>query len=307
MKKHKGLGRGLESFFKETFVSEGFSNSDSDSESIIQCPIESLVPGKYQPRTIIDQDALEELATSIRAYGLMNPIVVRPREGSCYEIIAGERRWRASKLAGMGTVPIVVRDVPDSVVLPLAIIENVQRESLTPIDQARAIKRLLDEFGMTHQQVSDSIGRSRTAVTNLLRLLSLHPGAIQLLQDGCFDVGHARALLALPSEDQFEVARHIIDKNLSVRQAEAVVRNIVNGSTNNRNKFGIMSDERGKMSADAHHLQERLSDLLCAAVSVQCLTNGSFRLTIQYDNLDQLDDFLTRVSCLDTNKVTDRY
>ncbi|WP_175330111.1 ParB/RepB/Spo0J family partition protein [Candidatus Ichthyocystis hellenicum] len=301
MKKHRGLGKGLESFFRDAFVSEGFSKV-SDGESIIQCPVEKLIPGKYQPRTFIDPESLEELAASIRAHGLMNPLVVRPEEGGGYEIVAGERRWRASKLVGLETVPVVVRDVPDAVALPLAIIENVQRESLTPIDQARAIKRLLDEFGMTHQQISDSIGRSRTAVTNLLRLLSLHPGAIQLLQDGCFDVGHARALLALPNDDQFEVARQIIDKRLSVRQTESVVRNLAKKCAP-----GTKHSVRQEMDADTRHIQERLSDLLCAAVSVHCLANGSFQLTIQYDNLDQLDDFLNRIGGFDTNKVIERY
>lgn len=296
MKKHRGLGRGLDSFFRESFVSDDFSTSDS----VIQCSVEELFPGKCQPRTFTDPDVLEELSASIRAHGVIQPIVVRPRAGGGYEIIAGDRRWRASKLAGLKLVPVIVRDVPDSVALPLAIIENVQREALTPIDEAQAIKRLLDEFGMTHQQVSETIGRSRTAVTNLLRLLSLHKGVVQLLQDSCIDVGHARPLLSLSKEDQIEAAKQIIDRGLSVRQTEAMVRSFVKQPGRSD-----LKKNPNRIDADTRLIQERLSDILCAPVSINKLSNGSFCLSVKYDTLDQLDGFLSRFGVFETDKVMD--
>lgn len=290
VKKNRGLGRGLDIFFTDALpdsVPVASTGSTGQSEGIVYCPIDCLSTGRYQPRTSMDPLALEELSVSIRAHGLIQPIVVRPLTEGRYEIIAGERRWRACQQAGFDTVPVIVKEVPDAVALPLAIIENIQREKLSAVDEARSIQRLLTEFGLTHQQISDSIGRSRTAVTNLLRLLSLHPHVLSLLNDACLDVGHARALLALPYDDQPVLARQVVDGGLSVRQTENLVR-----------RHGKISSEKPvseKTDVDARFLQERLADVLCAPVTLSRGAKGSVRLSIEYDCLDQVDDFLKRL------------
>ena len=278
--KKKRLGRGLDALLGETAVAE-------DSEQTLRhLPIDLLKRGQYQPRTRMDKQALEELSQSIRARGVVQPIVVRPLSNGDYEIIAGERRWRAAQLAGLHDVPVVVRDIPDEAALVISLIENIQREDLNPIEEATGLKRLLDEFGLTHEQVASGVGRSRSTVTNLLRLLALGPKAKELLESGGMEMGHARALLTLSEAKQDALAANIVSKGLSVRQTEEMVRRIQQGAPRRRNREPVSSDIR--------ELQERLSEQLGAKVAVHD-KNGKGRVVIEYYTLDQLDGILSRI------------
>ncbi|MFO8046594.1 MAG: ParB/RepB/Spo0J family partition protein [Halomonas sp.] len=250
-------------------------------------PLGQLIRGKYQPRRDIQPEALEELADSIRAQGVMQPIVVRPAGVDRYEIIAGERRWRAAQLAELDVIPAVIRDVSDEVALALALIENIQRENLNPVEEAMALKRLLVEFELTQQQVADAVGKSRAQVANLLRLLALDPEVQTLLERGDLDMGHARALLALSGAKQRKAAHEVVNKDLTVRDTEALVKRLVAGEPE--------KVEKPVSSPDVARLETRLGELLGAPVKIQHGRGGKGRLTIRYTSLDELDGILEHI------------
>jgi ParB family chromosome partitioning protein len=279
--RRKRLGRGLDALLG------GAAVAPEEEQRLRQVPVDLLKRGQYQPRTRMDKTALEELAQSISARGVVQPIVARPLSDGGYEIIAGERRWRAAQLAGLSDVPVVVRDIPDEAAMAIALIENIQRENLNPIEEATGIKRLLDEFGLTHEQAASGVGRSRSAVTNLLRLLTLGVRARELLENGGLEMGHARALLTLPREEQEAVAVEIAAKRWSVRQAEERVRRIQKAE-----KSGKAGPR--PVPADIRDLQERLSEKLGAKVTVQD-NKGAGKVVIEYHSLSQLDGILDRI------------
>ncbi|MGH1541412.1 MAG: ParB/RepB/Spo0J family partition protein [Arenicella sp.] len=289
--KKKRLGRGLDALLS------GSTNDESDNESkplsasdqLTTLPIEKLQRGQYQPRSYMDQDSLEELAESIKTQGIILPILVRPLDESAnnhYEIIAGERRWRAAQLAQLEEVPVIIRDIPDEATLAVALIENIQRENLNPIEEAIGLKRLMDEFELTHQEVANSVGRSRSAVSNLLRLLALNEQAKDLLFEGKLEMGHARALLALPYEQQNSAAREVYAKQLSVRQTEAWIKNLLDGPKTTKKKKTIDPDIR--------RLESDLSEKLNATVNIQD-NKGKGKLVISYHSLDALDGILAHI------------
>ncbi|GAB2787675.1 ParB/RepB/Spo0J family partition protein [Halomonas shantousis] len=256
-------------------------------ERLMRLPLGQLSRGKYQPRREIQPEALEELADSIRAQGVMQPIVVRPVGKERYEIIAGERRWRAAQLAELDVIPAVVREVSDEVALALALIENIQRENLNPVEEAFALKRLLEEFELTQQQVADAVGKSRAQVANLLRLLSLDPEVQTLLERGDLDMGHARALLALSGARQRKAAHEVVDRDLTVRQTEALVKQWAAGQT--------AKPPAAKVPADVGRLENQLADLLGAPVKIAHGQSGKGRVTIRYSSLDELDGILSHI------------
>lgn len=255
-------------------------------ERLERLPLGQLTRGRYQPRRDIQPEALEELADSIRAQGVMQPIVVRPIGPDRYEIIAGERRWRASQLAELDVIPAVIREVTDEVALALALIENIQRENLNPVEEAMALKRLLEEFELTQQQVADAVGRSRAQVTNLLRLLSLDAEVQTLLERGDLDMGHARALLSLPAVKQRKAAHEVVNKDLTVRATEALVKQM----TSPRAKA-----DKPEPNRDVERLESRLADVLGAPVRIQHGKAGKGKVTIQYSSLDELDGILEHI------------
>lgn len=279
MAKLKGLGRGLDALLS--------GDEPPAQEKLDALPIRQLRPGRYQPRTRMDPESIAELADSIKAQGLIQPILVRPADDGQYEIIAGERRWRAAQLAGLQQVPVVVRDVADRSALAMALIENIQREDLNPLEEAAGIQRLLEEFGMTHEQAAESVGRSRSAVTNLLRLLSLARPVQDLLMRGALDMGHARALLAVSEARQVELAQRIVALGLSVRETEQLVNEGVPAAK--RHKRAPRKDR------DLAALEDELSDTLGTTVKIAHGKTGRGRLIIEYANLDQLDGVLTRL------------
>jgi len=276
MVKLKGLGRGLDALLGE--------GDTADGERLLTLPVESLVPGKYQPRTRMNAEALSELADSIKAQGLMQPILARAIPGGRFEIIAGERRWRASQLAGLTRVSVLVRDVPDEAALKMALIENIQRENLNPLEEAQGIHRLIQEFSMTHQTAAEAVGRSRVAVTNLLRLLNLAKPVQSLLLDGDLDMGHARALLPLTHGKQVDSAHEVVKRGLSVREAERLVARILNP----QEKKSASKDR------DVVRLEQELSEKLGASVRISANRKGAGRLSIEFASLDQLDELLAR-------------
>ncbi|MCH4563198.1 MULTISPECIES: ParB/RepB/Spo0J family partition protein [Halomonas] len=256
-------------------------------ERLERLSLGQLTRGKYQPRRDIQPEALEELADSIRAQGVMQPIVVRPVAKDRYEIIAGERRWRAAQLAELDVIPAVIRDVSDQVALALALIENIQRENLNPVEEAMALKRLLEEFELTQQQAADAVGRSRAQVANLLRLLTLDPEVQTLLERGDLDMGHARALLALSGAKQRKAAHEVVNKDLTVRDTEALVKRLAAGEPRKA--------ERPAPSPDVARLETRLGELLGAPVKIQHGRGGKGRVTIRYASLDELDGILEHI------------
>jgi ParB family chromosome partitioning protein len=249
-------------------------------------PVDQLQPGKYQPRTRMDAASLEELSASIKAQGVMQPILVRPVGGERYEIIAGERRWRASQLAGLREVPVLVREIPDEAALAMALIENIQREDLNPLEEAMGLQRLIAEFGMTHQQAADAVGRSRPAASNLLRLLQLAAPVQDLLLEGRIDMGHARALLSLSGADQVALAQRAALHDLSVRQVEHLVQRMLEPPKPGGGKV---------VDRDVARLQDELADILGAPVAIQAARGGRGKLVIAYENLDQLDGIVSRL------------
>lgn len=258
-----------------------------DQERLERLPLGQLTRGKYQPRRDIQPEALEELADSIRSQGVMQPIVVRPIGDDRYEIIAGERRWRAAQLAELDVIPAVIREVSDQVALALAVIENIQRENLNPVEEAMALKRLQDEFELTQQQVADAVGKSRAQVANLMRLLSLDPEVQTLLERGDLDMGHARALLALSGAAQRSAAHDVVDKDLTVRATEALVKQLLEGAPT--------KPDSQPRSTDVVRLENQLGELLGAPVKIQHGRSGKGRLTIRYTSLDELDGILGHI------------
>ncbi len=275
------LGRGLDALL-------GSYEPGTEKDEFRQLPIDLLRRGKYQPRTHMDPQALEELAASIKAQGVVQPIVVRVLGSGDYEIVAGERRWRAAQLAGLETIPAVVRKIPDEAAITIALIENIQREDLNPVEEANALQRLIDEFGMTHQQVAEAVGRSRAAVTNLLRLLTLQADVREMLEQARMDMGHARALLALEGATQSKTAHQVIDKGLSVRETENLVRRLLT-------KAGGHTTAHGAVDPDIRLLQQQLSERLGAKVRIQHSRRGRGRLVIEYTNLDELEGILAKL------------
>lgn len=282
MMKMKGLGRGLDALL---------SGSDSKAgDELRNLPVDRLRPGKYQPRTQMDPASLAELAASIKAQGVMQPILVRAVDktpgAERYEIVAGERRWRASQQAGLAEVPVLVRAIPDEQALAMALIENIQRENLNPLEEAQGLQRLIDEFGLTHQQAADAVGRSRPAASNLLRLLQLSAPVQEMLMAGKLDMGHARALLPLPGAQQVAIAQRIVQKNLSVREAERLVQQITNPPKQAAAKV---------VDRDLLRLQEELSDVIGAAVAIQSNKKGAGKITIEFGDLEQLEGILGKL------------
>ena len=260
----------------------------SEDRELKDLPVEFVVRGKYQPRRDMHSDALEELAESIKEQGIMQPIVVRPVGDNRYEIIAGERRWRAAQLAGLASVPAMVREVPDEAAIAMALIENIQREDLNPIEEAIALSRLQKEFELTQQEVAQAVGKSRTAVANLLRLMALNAEVKKLLENGDLEMGHARALLSLSDMEQLETARTVVSKELSVRQTESLVRRIVQEKEQGAKKTK-------KVDPNIKALEEELSEKVGARVAIQCNAKGKGKLVISYNSLDELDGVLAHI------------
>ena len=288
-KKHKGLGLGLEALLGPA-VSEAPATSDGLPSSL---RLEQLQPGKYQPRTRMDEGSLYELAESIRSQGIMQPILVRAIAAGRYEIIAGERRFRAARLAGLDTVPVLVRDVPDESAAAMALIENIQREDLNPLEEAQGLKRLVDEFGLTHEQAAQAVGRSRSAASNLLRLLQLAEPVQQMLMAGDLDMGHARALLALEPAQQVMTAHEVAARKLSVREAEKLVARQATGR-----QAPLLRVKKDK-PRDLVRLEERLADHLAAPVEIRVLRRTrrgeQGEVAIAFSSLDELDAVLARL------------
>lgn len=296
MAKRKGLGRGLDALISSAAppkqeVATSEEKLDPKEQEAVDgvlkhLPIEFLERGRYQPRRDMDPEALEELAQSIKTQGVMQPIVVRPIGEQQYEIIAGERRWRASQLAGLDKVPCVIREVADEAAIAMALIENIQREDLNPIEEAMALHRFQDEFSLTQQQVAEAVGKSRTTVTNLLRLMNLSSEAKTLLERGDIEMGHARAILTLETPKQTDAARTIAAKGLSVRQAESLVRRL---------QQEVTAKPDQKLDPNVRKLQDDLSDKLGAPVLIQHSAKGKGKLVIKYGSLDELDGILDHI------------
>jgi len=280
--KQKGLGRGLDALL------DADDSGPAPQDRLATLKVGQLGPGRFQPRTKMDEASLQELAASIRTQGLMQPILVRPVAGERYEIIAGERRWRGAKLAGLAEVPVVVRDVPDQTALAMALIENIQREDLNPLEEAQGVQRLVSEFNLTHQEAADAIGRSRTATTNLLRLLNLEKSVQRLMFDGRLDMGHARALLALDGRRQEHLAAQVAERGLSVRETEKMVNDLLNPPVRSKAR-------RALVDRDVARLEEQLSEELGTTVQIRQGRKGSGKLVISYTSHEHLDSLLERI------------
>ncbi len=290
--KKRGLGRGLDALLtsaKPAPLQDAAEINDNpvNKGELRKLPIEFLSPGKYQPRKDMSEEALEELASSIRAQGVIQPIVVRTIAQERYEIIAGERRWRAAQLAKLDVIPCLIKDVPDEAAVAIALIENIQREDLNAMEEAIALERLLKEFELTHQQVADAVGKSRTTVTNLLRLNNLNDDVKILLEHGDIEMGHARCLLALEGESQSEAARHAVAKALTVRETEKLVRTILEPTPPKETK---------EKDPDVKQLEEQLAENLGARVDISYNQKGKGKLVISYANLEELDGILERIN-----------
>jgi ParB family transcriptional regulator, chromosome partitioning protein len=287
MAKKRGLGKSLDALLAYTGA-EPQTSSEADSstaEKLTQLSVDHIQRGKYQPRREMDTQSLEELANSIRTQGIIQPLIVRPI-GNKYEIIAGERRWHAAQLAGLTEVPVIIRHIPDEAAIAMALIENIQREDLNPIEEAAALDRLIKEFGMTHQQVAEAVGKSRTSVTNLLRLLALPDEVMLMLEQGLLEMGHARTLITLPETTQLEAAQLIVSRGLSVRETENMVRHLQ--SPNSKQKAQKHQDP------DIMQLQDSLSKQLKLRVAIQCNAKGRGKLVIHYRSLAELDGILSQ-------------
>ena len=296
--KRRGLGRGLSDMgleelltdFNQTTIDVPLAERQPSShQQFKELAVEQLKPGRYQPRKTIKEQPLQELAQSIKAQGVIQPILVRPLIAGGYEIVAGERRWRAAKLAGLTKIPVIVRQLSDSATMALALIENVQRQDLNPYEQAMALQRLADEFDMTHQAIADAVGKSRAAVTNLLRLQRLDTSVRALLQNDQLEMGHARALLSLESTQQRQLAQQIIARGLSVRETEQRARQLNDQPSN-------PTANTKAMDPDIQRLQNELSDQLSASVKIDHKSSGKGRLIIQYYSLEELQGILQKIS-----------
>ena len=286
--KKNPLGRNLSSMLSKSALQHAVENADSESsgrDSLKSIPLDLISPGPYQPRSIFDKDRLDELADSIRQQGVIQPVVVRAKGESHYELIAGERRWRAAQLAGIEKIPAIVRKVPDEIAIAMALVENIQREDLNPIEEATALRRLVDEFQMTHQEAGDAVGRSRSAVSNLLRLLELSGEVRELVDAKHLEMGHARALLTLDASMQAQAARDVVSKDLSVRQTEELVRRLKNPPV----------PKSQVIDPDIQHLQDRLAEKLCARVKLSYNAKGKGKMVINYNSADELEGILEQL------------
>lgn len=301
--KKRGLGRGLDALLgpakvqakpAEPVAVPAVEDVERDAPpvdgALRTLGVEQLQRGKYQPRVDMHNESLEDLADSIRVQGVVQPIVVRPIDDASYEIIAGERRWRAAQLAGLQDVPVVVREMDDRSAIAVALIENIQRENLNPLEEAHALQRLIDEFGMTHQQAAEAVGRSRAAVSNLLRLLELGEVATMMVQRGELEMGHARALLALAGNKQAEAAHHVVNQGLSVRATERLVKKLIAEADQPKSKV-----QHQRRDPDLVILEQDLSDRIGAPVMVQANPKGKGKLVISYNSLDELDGILAHI------------
>ncbi|MGB1109411.1 MAG: ParB/RepB/Spo0J family partition protein [Gammaproteobacteria bacterium] len=289
MSKKPRLGRGLEALLGANTAATPAESEADGQDQLTEVPVEALRRGRYQPRTDMRQDSLEDLAASIKSQGLVQPIVVRPTADgpTDFEIIAGERRWRAAQIAGIEKVPVVIRDVPDRAVVAMALIENIQRENLNPLEEATALQRLIAEFDMTHQEAADAVGRSRAAVSNLLRLLELHEQVKSAVENRQLEMGHARALLALPMEQQPSAARKIVAAGMSVRSTEKFIKSLL----------APKPEEETVKSADPdiRRLQDELGERLGARTEIKHGKAGKGSVVINYNSLDELDGILERI------------
>lgn len=295
--KKRGLGRGLDALLgagkaaqsvgADTPESGEVAASNAGDAPLRELPVELIQRGKYQPRRDMEPESLRELADSILAQGVMQPIVVRPVAGQKYEIIAGERRWRATQLAGLDVIPAIIRDVSDRAAIAMALIENIQREDLNPIEEAASLQRLQQEFELTQQEVATAVGKSRSTVANLLRLMTLQEDVRRLVEHGDLEMGHARALLGLEGSKQSLAARTVVGKGLTVRQTEALVRNLVAEKT--------QSPPEKTLDPNIRHLQDDLSRRLGASVSIQHSASGRGKLVLTYNSLDELDGILGHI------------
>jgi ParB family chromosome partitioning protein len=288
MVKKRGLGKSLDALlaYTGTDAAEGQTENLTSDQGITQMDVTHIQRGKYQPRREIDPESLEELASSIRAQGIIQPLIVRP-VGDKFEIIAGERRWRAAQLAGLQDVPVIVRYIPDEAAIAIALIENIQREDLNPIEEAIALQRLIDEFGMTHQQAADAVGKNRATISNLLRLLVLPEEVKNMLERGLLEMGHARTLITLPAATQLEAASIIVERGLSVRETENLVRQLQSNEVPN-------TKPSKPVDPDILNLQTNLARQLKMKVAIKCNTKGRGKLIIHYRNLSELDDLLAQ-------------
>lgn len=285
--KKRGLGKGLDALLGTRSTEE--LGSIEGNEELRFLPVDLIQRGQYQPRTDFNKDALQDLANSIKAQGVVQPILVRPiGRGDKYEIIAGERRWRAAQLAGLHEVPVVLRQIDDQTAMCMALIENIQREDLNPLEEAQGLARLLDEFGMTHEGIADAVGRSRSTVSNMLRLLELNTSVKKMLADGKLEMGSARAILALPGKDQLDAAQRVIRQSLSVRATEALVKQLLSGDKKSKKPLS-------KKDPDTLRLEEELSGRLGAAVTIKHSGKGKGVLAIGYNSLDELDGILKHI------------
>jgi len=278
MSRPKGLGRGLDALLG--------GGDEPPRESLTTLPVARIRPGRYQPRTKMDQQALAELAASIRSQGLMQPVLVRPVDRDRFELIAGERRWRAAQMAGLDEVPALVREVPDEAALAMSLIENIQRENLNPMEEAAGVSRLVEEFRMTHEQAADAVGRSRSATTNLLRLLKLAKPVQEMLMEGALEMGHARALLALDGARQIELASRVAARGLSVRETETLVQHLLRGPAKRAKK---------KTDRDLARLEEEVSERLGTTVEIRPARKGSGKLVLHYSSLEHLEELLKKL------------
>lgn len=281
--KKRGLGRGL-----DALLADVQHDDDSLDDSLQYFPLDMIQPGKYQPRVDMSQESLDELADSIRAQGLVQPIVVRPINGGRYEIIAGERRWRASKLAELDTIPALVRDVSDRSAIAMALIENIQREDLNPMEEANALHRLREEFSMTHQEAAEAVGRSRAAVSNLLRLRNLNDDVKRLVENCDLEMGHARALLALEGKHQSETAKNIVEKGLSVRETEQLIRRLLKPIKEKPHQSNVLLDEIDK-------IEQIISKKLGDRFAIKHAASGKGKLVIDYSDIADLRNIVKRI------------
>jgi len=289
--KKRGLGRGLDALLGGAVTASATNQAKEKEDGILKVlPVDVIQRGRYQPRVDMHPESLEELADSIRVQGVVQPIVVRPISADKYEIIAGERRWRAAQMAGLQDIPTVIRDVSDRATIAMALIENIQREDLNPMEEAHALKRLIDEFEMTQQQAAEAVGRSRTGVTNLLRLLELTETVKQMVIQGELEMGHARALLALKDGSQLEAAKRVASRGMSVRETERLVRKLLGDDASKAKKA------KPRIDPDIRRLQDDLSNKLGAKVQIQHTSSGKGKLVIRYNSSDELDGILDHFS-----------
>jgi len=296
LSRKRGLGRGLDALLSASVNAEQASKTTPEDTSVAesgdaglkQLPVDLVQRGRYQPRRDIEPESLQELADSIKVQGVMQPIVVRPISDERFEIIAGERRWRATQLAGLDTIPALIRDVPDEAAIAMALIENIQRENLNPIEEAVALQRLQQEFELTQQEVAEAVGKSRSTVANLLRLMTLEVEVRTLLEHGDLEMGHARALLGLTGPAQLSAARTVVTKGMSVRQTEALVRKLISEQAK-------PSQTTKSLDPNIRQLQDELASKLGAKVQIQHSAKGKGKLVLSYNSLDELDGILNHI------------